>query len=60
MRSIFLLTAFATVFAGATVQAQDDKDHKDHKEKSDKPKIEGSGNVITRDVYIRQQISISR
>ena len=57
MRKIFLLALAAILITNASVLAQDDKEHKakhrDEKYKSDKPKIEGSGNVITRDVAVQ-------
>ncbi|HEX6191141.1 MAG TPA: head GIN domain-containing protein [Chitinophagaceae bacterium] len=61
MRSIFLLAVMATFLAGTMVQAQEHKEDKDYKGKSDKAKVEGSGNVITRDVTVQSfdELSIS-
>jgi hypothetical protein len=62
MGKIFLLAAVAFIVSATAIQAQDEKGHKDHKEhKSDKPKIEGSGNVITRDVAVQSfdELSVS-
>jgi len=58
MRKIFLTAVIATLLTGAAVQAQD---HKEHKDKSDKPKIEGSGNMVTKDVTVQSfdELSIS-
>jgi Putative auto-transporter adhesin, head GIN domain len=53
MRKFFLLTALATIATTSFVSAQDHE--------KDKPKIEGSGNVITREVSIQSfdELSVS-
>ena len=48
MRKIFLMTILSVALATSTTNAQQDKEHK-----SDKPRIEGSGNVITKDVPVQ-------
>ena len=51
MRKILLLSALSLFNASKFVAAQEDK--KSHKEHSDKPKIEGSGNVVTKDFTVQ-------
>ncbi len=55
MRKYFLLAALATVITSGTIQAQDNEKH------SNKPRIEGSGNMITKDVAVQSfdQLSVS-
>ena len=43
----YLLLAVLSVITFTTVQAQDEK------EKSNKPRIEGSGNVVTKDINVQ-------
>jgi hypothetical protein len=60
MRRYFLLAALATIVTTSFVSAQDDK-HKDKDKDDNKPRIEGSGNVITRDVSVQSfdELSVS-
>jgi hypothetical protein len=55
MRKIFFLFAFVSIASTISVNAQNDKDYKD------KPKIEGSGNIITKTVNVQpfDQIDVS-
>lgn len=62
MRKIFLLTAITSLIACSGLQAQKDKDKNKEKQSwDDKPRIEGSGNVVTKDVAVQafDEISIS-
>ena len=47
MRRYFLLAALAVIVTSSVVSAQEDKEKPKHSD-SDKPKIEGSGNVVTK------------
>lgn len=51
MRRILLVSALSLFVASGIVSAQEEK--KSHKEHSDKPKIEGSGNIVTRDFTVQ-------
>jgi hypothetical protein len=53
MRRYFLLAALATIVTTSFVSAQDTEKHKDKHKDDDKPRIEGSGNVITKEVSIQ-------
>lgn len=50
MRNVLLALSLAVFAVSTGANAQDNKDHKDH---SNKPRIEGSGNMVTKDVAVK-------
>jgi hypothetical protein len=50
MRNVLLALSLAVFAVSTGANAQDNKDHKDH---SNKPRIEGSGNMITKEVAVK-------
>ena len=53
MKKIFLFLGASLLISSLSLQAQNDKEKNKDKEWKDKPKIEGSGNVITKDVNVQ-------
>lgn len=53
MKKIFLFLSISLFISSLSLQAQNDKEKDKEKEWKDKPRIEGSGNVITKDVTIQ-------
>jgi hypothetical protein len=50
MRNFLLAFTVAVLAVGSGANAQDHKDHKDH---NDKPRIEGSGNIVTKEIAVK-------
>jgi hypothetical protein len=53
MKKIFLFLSVSLLISSLSLQAQNDKEKSKEKEWKDKPKIEGSGNVITKEVNVQ-------
>lgn len=53
MKKIFLFLGVSLLISSLSLQAQNEKEKNKEKEWKDKPKIEGSGNVITKEVNVQ-------
>ena len=52
MRRYFMMASLAVLVSGSVAIAQDKEKHKNKEHDDNRPKIEGSGNVVTKDVNV--------